>query len=107
MLATTRARTSTTDYPLSKGSPQKTLFCVGISTFSITTKARLQDGVEDPQNLPAGSQMLGILYPRAGNLGGCGSQNALITIYPHDSDWDNIASLTGDNSWSASNNMRT
>jgi len=50
--------------------------------------------------------MLGILYPRAGTLGGCGSHNALITIYPHDSDWDNIASLTGDDSWSASK-MRT
>ena len=58
------------------------------------------------QNPPAGSEMLGILYPRAGTLGGCGSHNALITIYPHDSDWDNIASLTGDHSWSASN-MRT
>ncbi|CAG8960240.1 hypothetical protein HYFRA_00012759 [Hymenoscyphus fraxineus] len=48
---------------------------------------------------PAGSTPLGILYPRAGTLGGCGSHNALITIYPHDSDWKNIASVTGDNTW--------
>jgi choline dehydrogenase len=50
---------------------------------------------------PAGSQPLGILYPRAGVLGGCASHNALITIYPHKSDWNGIASLTGDSSWAA------
>lgn len=50
---------------------------------------------------PPGSKELGILYPRAGTLGGCSSHNALITIYPHKSDWNNIASLTGDASWAA------
>lgn len=50
---------------------------------------------------PPGSEPLGILYPRAGTLGGCSSHNALIAIYPHDSDWNGIASLTGDSSWSA------
>ncbi|KAJ4303472.1 hypothetical protein N0V90_002367 [Kalmusia sp. IMI 367209] len=50
---------------------------------------------------PAGSEPLGILYPRAGTLGGCSAHNALITIYPHKSDWDGIASLTGDSSWAA------
>jgi choline dehydrogenase len=50
-------------------------------------------------NPPVDSQPLGILYPRAGTLGGCAAHNALITIYPHDSDWDYIASLTGDSSW--------
>jgi choline dehydrogenase len=49
----------------------------------------------------AGSTPLGILYPRAGTLGGCGSYNALITVYPHKSDWNDIASLTGDSSWAA------
>ncbi|EFQ28955.1 GMC oxidoreductase [Colletotrichum graminicola] len=52
---------------------------------------------------PTGAEPLGILYPRAGTLGGCGSHNALITVYPHRSDWDGIATLTGDSSWSASN----
>ncbi|KAK1991149.1 GMC oxidoreductase [Colletotrichum falcatum] len=47
---------------------------------------------------PTGAEPLGILYPRAGTLGGCGSHNALITIYPHRSDWDGIAALTGDSS---------
>ncbi|MDT5123241.1 MAG: choline dehydrogenase [Acidobacteriota bacterium] len=41
----------------------------------------------------------GIWYPRAGTLGGCTSHNAMITIYPHNSDWDKIADLTGDSSW--------
>lgn len=45
----------------------------------------------------------GILYPRAGTLGGCVSHNALIWITPHASDWDNIASITGDSSWSSTN----
>ncbi|RFU33001.1 hypothetical protein B7463_g3332, partial [Scytalidium lignicola] len=57
-------------------------------------------------NPPAGSTPLGILYPRAGTLGGCSAHNALITIYPHESDWTNIATITGDSSWSP-NHMRT
>ncbi|KFY27913.1 hypothetical protein V493_03240 [Pseudogymnoascus sp. VKM F-4281 (FW-2241)] len=51
-------------------------------------------------NPPSGSTPLGVLYPRAGTLGGCSAHNALITIYPHDSDWTNIAAITGDDSWS-------
>ena len=53
-------------------------------------------------NPPSGSTPKGILYPRSGTLGGCGAHNAMITIYPHASDWANIASVTGDNSWSPS-----
>ncbi|KAI9852748.1 MAG: hypothetical protein M1838_005506 [Thelocarpon superellum] len=51
-------------------------------------------GPPDPNSTP-----LGILYPRAGALGGCTTHNALITIYPHESDWSNIQSITGDDSW--------
>jgi choline dehydrogenase len=43
----------------------------------------------------------GVFYPRAGTLGGCTAHNAMITIYPHDSDWNRIAELTGDASWRA------
>ncbi|KAF6813863.1 alcohol dehydrogenase [Colletotrichum plurivorum] len=53
-------------------------------------------------NPPSGAEPLGILYPRAGTLGGCSGHHALITVYPHKSDWDGIATLTGDKSWSAS-----
>lgn len=45
----------------------------------------------------------GVLYPRAGTLGGCTSHNAMITVYPHESDWDHIADATGDSSWRAAN----
>ena len=41
----------------------------------------------------------GIWYPRAGTLGGCTAHNAMILIYPNNSDWDQIADLTGDPSW--------
>jgi choline dehydrogenase len=43
----------------------------------------------------------GVLYPRAATLGGCTAHNAMITMYPHDADWDGIARLTGDRSWRA------
>jgi choline dehydrogenase-like flavoprotein len=43
----------------------------------------------------------GIFYPRAGTLGGCTAHNAMIFVYPHNADWDDIAKLTGDSSWSA------
>jgi choline dehydrogenase len=43
----------------------------------------------------------GVWYPRSGTLGGCTAHNALITIVPHDSDWEHIADLTGDDSWRA------
>ena len=52
---------------------------------------------------PDGSKMKGVLYPRAGTLGGCPAHHALITVYPHASDWDHIADLTGDTSWAAKN----
>jgi choline dehydrogenase len=45
----------------------------------------------------------GVFYPRAGTLGGCTAHNALITIYPQNRDWDAIAAVFGDPSWSARN----
>ncbi len=41
----------------------------------------------------------GILYPRSGTLGGCTAHNAMILVYPSNSDWDYIAECTGDQSW--------
>jgi choline dehydrogenase len=43
----------------------------------------------------------GVLYPRAGTLGGCTAHNAMIMVYPHNADWDHIANITGDASWRA------
>ena len=49
-----------------------------------------------------GEQVDGVLYPRASCLGGCTAHNAMITVYPHNQDWDHIAQITGDASWRAS-----
>jgi choline dehydrogenase len=59
-------------------------------------------GLEPPEN----ATPLGILYPRTGTLGGCAEHNAMIMIYPHETDWQYIQEITGDNSWSPAN-MRT
>ena len=43
----------------------------------------------------------GIFYPRAGTLGGCTAHHAMIFVAPHNSDWNDIAELTGDKTWRA------
>ena len=48
-----------------------------------------------------GVRVDGVLYPRAGTLGGCTAHNAMILVCPHDSDWNQLADLTGDPSWRA------
>lgn len=48
----------------------------------------------------------GVLYPRAGTLGGCTAHNAMIFVYPHNADWDRIAEISGDHSWRAANMRR-
>jgi choline dehydrogenase len=54
---------------------------------------------QDPKFLPTEN---GVWYPRAGTLGGCTAHNAMILVCPSNSDWDQIADLTGDPSWRAS-----
>ncbi|KFI22489.1 glucose-methanol-choline oxidoreductase [Nitrosococcus oceani] len=44
----------------------------------------------------------GILYPRGSALGGSTAHDAMLFIYPHNQDWDDIAEMTGDESWRAS-----
>lgn len=48
---------------------------------------------------PEGSEQLGVWYPRAGTLGGCDTHNGGLTVRPSDWDWDNIADITGDETW--------
>jgi choline dehydrogenase len=69
-----------------------------VKHYEDTTQARKDSKMEYE-----GTAQKGILYPRSGTLGGCTAHNAMITVYPHNSDWDRIASLTGDSSWSATN----
>jgi choline dehydrogenase len=53
----------------------------------------------------ASGNLLGVWYPRAATLGGSVVHNFLFAVTPHESDWDYIAQLTGDQSW-RSHNMR-
>jgi choline dehydrogenase-like flavoprotein len=53
-----------------------------------------------------GNPVDGVLYPRAGTLGGCTAHNAMIMIYPHNADWDDIAEAVGDASWNSENMRR-
>jgi choline dehydrogenase len=57
------------------------------------------DGAQQARDEKYVSAQDGVLYPRAGTLGGCTAHNAMITVYPHDADWDGIAKATGDASW--------
>lgn len=54
--------------------------------------------VSDPQRV---GDRPGVLYPRGSTLGGSTAVSAMVTIYPHASDWDALAELTGDPSWGA------
>jgi choline dehydrogenase-like flavoprotein len=54
----------------------------------------------------AGRDVHGFFYPRAGTLGGCTAHNAMIFTYPHNGDWEYIAELTGDRTWSADSMRR-
>ena len=64
---------------------------------SETMQAKDPKYVRDYRGVPVN----GLLYPRAGTLGGCTAHNAMIFVYPHNADWDGIAHLTGDQSWNA------
>lgn len=48
---------------------------------------------------PAGAERLGVYYPRAGTLGGCSTHNVQCAVLPAESDWNVIAKITGDQSW--------
>ncbi|KAJ5783604.1 CAZyme family AA3 [Penicillium psychrosexuale] len=62
-------------------------------------------GIYTGLNPPAGSTLKGTLYPRTGTLGGCTAHNALIAVYPYQSDFEYIQTITNDSSW-APDNMR-
>ena len=47
------------------------------------------------------SEHHGIFYPRAATVGGCAYHNAMITLCGPGGDWDEIARMTNDQSWSA------
>ena len=65
-----------------------------------------QDAVLQQQDSKFVAAQNGVFYPRAGTLGGCTAHNAMITVYPQNSDWDHLRQVTGDVSWSADNMRR-
>jgi len=71
--------------------------------FFVRHYDRDEDQRRDPKYRETwgGRRVDGVLYPRAGTLGGCTAHNAMIMLYPHNADWDGIADLTGDPSWAA------
>ena len=77
-------------------------------SFFVRHQADAAVDQRDPKYVarPAGGGPGGFLYPRAGTLGGCTAHNAMIFVYPHNADWDHIARLTRDESWSASSMRR-
>ncbi|OAL42725.1 alcohol oxidase [Pyrenochaeta sp. DS3sAY3a] len=54
---------------------------------------------------PEGAERLGVYYPRAGTVGGCAMHNAAAISLPASVDWNDIATITGDESW-RNENMR-
>ena len=53
-----------------------------------------------------GEPVDGVLYPRAAAIGGCTAHNAMILVVPHDSDWNQLADVTGDATWRAEHMWR-
>lgn len=54
-------------------------------------------------NPPEGAERLGVYYPRAGTVGGCAMHNNAAISLPADADWQAIADVTGDSSWTVAN----
>ena len=73
------------------------------SIFNRSFKA--QCNKQDDGSCTCGSffQREGIYYPRGIGLGGSAAVNAMFSVLPKNSDWNNIATITGDSSWEADN----
>ncbi|KAI0394621.1 GMC oxidoreductase [Xylariaceae sp. FL0594] len=52
---------------------------------------------------PAGSELLGVYYPRGATLGGSSMINAMCVWLPSDNDWDYVYEITGDETWKSEN----
>ncbi|KAK8113009.1 hypothetical protein PG984_013535 [Apiospora sp. TS-2023a] len=58
------------------------------------------------ERAPKDARLNGVYYPRGATLGGSAVVNAMGTFLPNEGDWDYVADITGDESWS-SENMRS
>ncbi|KAK8062825.1 hypothetical protein PG997_014922 [Apiospora hydei] len=50
---------------------------------------------------PEDARLDGVYYPRGATLGGSAIVNAMGTFLPNDADWDYVADITADDSWSS------
>ncbi|KAF9870238.1 hypothetical protein CkaCkLH20_12324 [Colletotrichum karsti] len=73
------------------------------NTYEFTTWNTTEGDFYVGLDAPAGSERLGVYYPRAGTLGGCAMHNAASISLPADKDWQDVADITGDESWSPAN----
>lgn len=64
--------------------------------FFVEHYGNAEQAKRDPKRSPNG-----VLYPRAGTLGGCTAHNAMIFVTAQPCDWDNLAKVAGDDGWSA------
>lgn len=69
--------------------------------FFVEHYADAAQAARDPKRVEKG-----VLYPRAGTLGGCTAHNAQIFVTAQPCDWDDLATATGDTGWSAANMQR-
>ena len=74
--------------------------------YADDAKQKLDQKIVEVDPVNPDRRVDGIWYPRAGTLGGCTAHNAMITVTPQNCDWDYIAELTGDPTWSADNMNR-
>ncbi|KAK8087800.1 Choline dehydrogenase [Apiospora hydei] len=115
-LVTMKAPTPTPTWPRSSRAPASRRACTGQSFYvkhyddmertlkndHLVWKKPNGDLFVGPGGTePAGSEVLGVQYPRGATLGGSSIINAGAVHLPSDSDWDLIKDLTGDDSWSA------
>ena len=57
-----------------------------------------EQATRDPKFVPEQS---GVLYPRGSTLGGSSAISAMVTIFPHDRDWNTFAAQSGEPRWAA------
>lgn len=65
--------------------------------FYVEHFANPDSQAKDPKRVPG----KGVLYPRAGTLGGCTAHNAMIFLTAQPCDWDQLARISGDPGWNA------
>ena len=96
----TACPTTTTSRP-STPSPRRTRRWRGTSSSGTTRTTRGSARTPSTGRPGTAGRSTACSIRAPATLGGCTAHNAMIFLYPHDSDWDGIAALTGDPSWRA------